>query len=69
MREWAALLARSPKARLVNLDLTPNTTAQMDPSMRAYNIGGFGDNVFSLLHDISTGNIDNDALVSAIERV
>lgn len=49
MREWAALKARCPQARLVCIDLQPNTTSQTVERADVLHVGGFSDAVFELL--------------------
>jgi 60 kDa SS-A/Ro ribonucleoprotein len=56
MRQWAALKARNPKARLVCIDLQPYATSQVQETMDVTHIGGFSDAVFDLLADIARGN-------------
>ncbi len=50
VQEWANLKARNPKAKLVCIDITPNTTTQI-PNLpkEVLNIGGFSDSVFEVV--------------------
>ena len=55
MAEWEKLKARNPKARLVCIDLTPNTTTQAPDRKDILNIGGFSDTVFDLIAAFAAG--------------
>lgn len=54
MREWAQLKARCPQARLVCIDLQPNTTSQTVEREDVLHVGGFSDAVFELLASYAT---------------
>ncbi|WP_130620809.1 TROVE domain-containing protein [Dyella amyloliquefaciens] len=56
MRQWAALKARNPKARLVCIDLQPTATSQAQEAPDVTHIGGFSDAVFALLADVARGD-------------
>lgn len=48
--EWTEFHRRNPKAKLVNIDITPNTTTQTPDSQGVVlNIGGFSDAVFTVM--------------------
>lgn len=49
--EWNKFKARNPRAKLVCVDLTPNTTTQI-PNLpkEVLNVGGFSDEVFEVIH-------------------
>ena len=55
MRQWAALKARNPKARLVCIDLQPCGTSQAKEAPDVFHIGGFSDAVFELVAGIAQG--------------
>ncbi|MEL6416935.1 MAG: RNA-binding protein, partial [Pseudomonadota bacterium] len=67
MREWERLKARNPKARMVCIDITPNTTTQAASRDDILNIGGFSDRVFDVIGKFSNGNLGPDHWVSEIE--
>lgn len=50
VQEWAKLKLRNPKAKLVCLDLTPNTTTQV-PNLphEVLNIGGMSDSIWEVI--------------------
>ena len=49
MREWTVLKARCPQARLVCIDLQPNTSSQTVSRCDVLHVGGFSDAVFDVL--------------------
>ncbi len=49
MSEWRRLQQKNPDARLVCVDLTPNTTKQVAVEPNVLNVGGFGDAVWSAI--------------------
>ena len=67
MREWEKLKARNPQAKLVCLDIVPNTTAQAVNRDDILNIGGFSDQVFKIIDQFAKGNFGGDHFVKAVE--
>jgi 60 kDa SS-A/Ro ribonucleoprotein len=61
--EWATFKGRNKKAKLVCIDLTPNTTVQVVDSKEVLNIGGFSDNVFEVVKNFIDGDKQNFAQV------
>lgn len=55
MRQWAALKARNPKARLVCIDLQPYGSSQVQELPDVFHIGGFSDAVFEQVAVIAQG--------------
>jgi 60 kDa SS-A/Ro ribonucleoprotein len=55
MVEWEKLKNRNPKAKLVCIDIVPNTTTQAPDRKDILNIGGFSDNVFDLIAAFTAG--------------
>ncbi len=55
MVEWEKLKNRNPKAKLVCIDIVPNTTTQAPDRKDILNIGGFSDNVFDLIAAFAAG--------------
>jgi 60 kDa SS-A/Ro ribonucleoprotein len=49
MREWAAIKARCPRARMVCIDLQPTATSQAVERDDVLHVGGFSDAVFELI--------------------
>lgn len=69
MREWEAIKSRNPGAKLVCIDLTPNTTVQATDRKDILNIGGFSDTVFDLVGTFAKDGMNADNWVGAIEAV
>lgn len=69
MRQWEAIKSRNPGAKLVCIDLTPNTTVQATDRKDILNIGGFSDTVFDLVGTFAKDGMNADNWVGAIEAV
>ncbi len=69
LNEWQLFKARNPKARLVCIDLQPNSTTQALEREDILNVGGFSDQVFRVLADFAKGELNANHWVGAIERV
>lgn len=65
MAAWQRLKARNPGARLVCIDLVPNTTTQAANRADVLNIGGFSDRIW----DVIGTRAEDDAWDRAIEAV
>lgn len=69
MQEWNKFKTRNPDAKLVCIDITPNTTTQAHNRSDILNVGGFSDQVFDVIaRFIELGN-DKDLWVKTIESV
>lgn len=68
MAEWEKLKQRNPKARLVCIDLVPNTTTQAPERRDILNIGGFSDSVFDLISAFTAGADGSDHWIREIEK-
>ena len=69
MNEWAKFRARNPNAKLVCIDIQPYGTTQAAEIEGITNIGGFSDQVFSLIADVASGQASKDHWVTLIENV
>lgn len=49
MNQWNLFKKNNPQARLVTIDLVPNSTSQTSPSKDILQIGGFSDTVFDTI--------------------
>ena len=58
MKEWERLKKANPQAKLVCLDLQPNTHTQAPTRSDILNIGGFSDQVFQVIRDFLTSKGD-----------
>lgn len=68
MVEWEALRARNPKAKMVCIDLAPNGSRQAPTREDILNVGGFSDEVFTLMTEFSKGS-GKDHWVKKIEAL
>lgn len=70
MRQWAEFKRRSPSAKLVCIDLTPNATSQAPCRRDVLNVGGFGDNVWPVVDAfVKGGDWPAASFVDAVEAV
>ena len=67
MKEWSKFKARNPQARLICIDIQPYATTQAKEQSDITNVGGFSDQVFSLIADVAAGNASQDHWVKTIE--
>ena len=68
MKEWDILKRRCPEAKLVCLDIQPYTKAQARNRHDILNIGGFSDQVFSLIGSFAERGMGTDFWVDEIEK-
>lgn len=68
MEEWERLKERNPQARLVCLDLQPYTTSQAPDRDDILNVGGFSDQVFSVIRDFANGELAEGHWTQQIEQ-
>ena len=68
MKEWDILKQRCPEAKLVCLDIQPYTTAQAQNRRDILNIGGFSDQVFTLIGSFAEQSMGADFWVEEIEK-
>lgn len=66
---WKKIQKSNPNAKLILIDLTPNTTTQVPESNNVLNIGGWSDAVFKLIDDFASGRMDKGHWVSEIENI
>lgn len=69
MSEWATYKRRVPGAKLVCIDISPNTTTQAATQRDVLNVGGFSDAVFSVVQRFAAGQTGGDHWVAEIEKV
>jgi 60 kDa SS-A/Ro ribonucleoprotein len=67
MAKWQELKRRNPDAKLVCLDLVPNTTTQAPDRADILNIGGFSDVVFEVIASFAAGAKGDDHWIRRIE--
>ena len=68
MKEWDILKQRCPEAKLICLDIQPYTTAQAQNRCDILNIGGFSDQVFTLIGSFAEQGMGADFWVEEIEK-
>lgn len=64
--EWNSLKQRNIKAKLVCIDVTPNTTTQLKDRKDVMNVGGFSDTVFAVAENFIQ---NQESWVDVIKRV
>lgn len=69
MHEWSIFKTRNPQARLVCLDLQPYATTQAAERDDVLNIGGFSDEVFSVISEFAQGTLSEEHWLGVIERI
>ena len=68
--EFAKFKKANPYAKLVCIDLSPNTTVQAPSEMKdVLNIGGFSDIVFKLIYEFSNGSWSKDFWINQIKQI
>ena len=69
MKEWQQIQKRSPKAKMVCLDIQPNASSQAIERNDIMNIGGFSDQVFEVVSRFAKNELTDDHLVGEIEKI
>jgi 60 kDa SS-A/Ro ribonucleoprotein len=69
MRQWNEFKSRSPQAKLVCIDIQPYATTQVQERADILNVGGFSDQVFTLLAEFAGGSLTAEHWVGVIEKV
>jgi len=69
MKQWNEFKSRNRDAKLVCIDIQPYAHPQAQERADILNVGGFSDQVFSLVSEFSNGNLDDAHWVSVIEKV
>jgi 60 kDa SS-A/Ro ribonucleoprotein len=67
LRQWQILKARCPKAKMVCIDIQPYGTTQAPDREDILNVGGFSDQVFTLLAQFARGELKDGHWVGVIE--
>ncbi len=69
MRQWNEFKSRNASAKLVCIDIQPNAHTQARERRDILNVGGFSDQVFSLVSEFAKGNLDDGHWVGVIDAV
>jgi 60 kDa SS-A/Ro ribonucleoprotein len=64
--EWNKFKGKNTNAKLVLIDLIPNTTTQANDKKDVLNVGGFSDSVFTVIQNFLS---DKDTFVDTINNV
>jgi 60 kDa SS-A/Ro ribonucleoprotein len=69
MREWQQFQARNPQAKLICIDIQPYGTTQAAERDDILNIGGFSDQVFDVIAQFASGQLNSQHWVGKIEQM
>jgi len=69
MDEWKKFKQHNPGAKLVCIDLAPNTSTQAHNSKEILNVGGFSDSVYNVISMFMKYGNDVDQFVEVIESI
>ena len=69
MKQWNEFKSRNAEAKLVLLDIQPYAHTQAQERADILNIGGFSDQVFTLVSEFANGNLTAEHWVGVIEKV
>jgi 60 kDa SS-A/Ro ribonucleoprotein len=69
MRQWNEFKSRNADAKLVCIDIQPYAHTQAQERADILNVGGFSDQVFTLVSEFAAGTLDAGHWVGVIEKV
>jgi len=69
MKQWNEFRSRNKDAKLVCIDIQPFAHTQANDRTDILNVGGFSDQVFTLVSEFANGTLDDGHWVSVIEKV
>jgi 60 kDa SS-A/Ro ribonucleoprotein len=69
MKQWNEFKSRNGDAKLVCIDIQPFGHTQAQERRDILNVGGFSDQVFTLVSEFANGNLDDGHWVGVIEAV
>ncbi len=69
MTQWSLFKQRNPQAKMICIDVQPYETTQAAERADIINVGGFSDQVFSLIADVAANRFMEDHWVREIERM
>lgn len=69
MRQWEEFKRHSPRAKMVCIDIQPYGHTQAKERLDIVNVGGFSDQVFSLIAEVAAGGTQQDHWVRTIRAV
>ena len=69
MKQWNEFKSRNGDAKLVCIDIQPYGHTQAQERRDILNVGGFSDQVFTLVSEFANGNLEDGHWVGVIEKV
>jgi 60 kDa SS-A/Ro ribonucleoprotein len=69
MKQWNEFKSRNEKAKLVCIDIQPYAHTQARERADILNVGGFSDQVFTLVSEFANGTLNAEHWVDVIEKV
>jgi len=69
MKAWSIFRQRNPGARMVCIDIQPYGTVQVKEREDILNIGGFSDQVFDVIAEFASGNLNANHWIGVIEAM
>ncbi|MBX7169384.1 MAG: TROVE domain-containing protein [Pyrinomonadaceae bacterium] len=69
MKQWNEFKSRNKDAKLVCIDIQPYATTQAQERADILNVGGFSDQVFTLISEFANGTMNANHWVGVIEAV
>jgi len=69
MRQWTEFKVRNPAAKLVCIDVQPNSTTQAQERDDVMNVGGFSDEVFGIVGAFASGELARGHWTAKIEEI
>lgn len=69
MAEWEKYKKRNPHAKLICIDITPNSTTQAASRTDILNVGGFSDEVFNVIDRFVNTPSNSDFWVNEIKKI
>jgi 60 kDa SS-A/Ro ribonucleoprotein len=69
MRAWSKIKRVNPGAKLVCIDIQPNTTTQAAERADILNVGGFSDAVFEMMQAFAENGLNADHWIGEIEKI
>lgn len=69
LNEWSKFKARNPNAKMVCIDVVANAHTQAEEREDILNVGGFSDQVFTIIADFAAGRLGSDHWVGVIDSI
>jgi 60 kDa SS-A/Ro ribonucleoprotein len=69
LEEWSKFKRRNPHAKMICIDLQPASTTQAPDRADILNVGGFSDQVFTLIADVAAGRSGEDHWVRETQKM